>query len=196
MTDRSVIEAELAARLADGDLEGVAAGIVRVYGAELAGFLVGLLRDGDDAADAFSTFCEDLWKSLPRFEPRASFRTWSYVLARNAAYRIAREPARDRARRAGASMLDHLPAPLAQARTTTMPHLRSEVKNRLTDARAQLDPDDQVLLILRVDRTLSWREIALVLDGERDTAAALDRRAAALRKRFERIKARLRELLG
>lgn len=196
MTDRAAIEAELAERLADGDLDGVAAGVVRAYGAELAGFLVGLLRDGDAAADAFSTFCEDLWKSLPRFEPRASFRTWSYLLARHAAYRIAKEPARDRRRHAGLSKLDDLPAKLAEARTTTLPHLRSEVKDRLGDARARLDPDDQVLLILRVDRDLSWRECALVLDGEHDSPAALERRAAALRKRFERIKARLRELLA
>jgi RNA polymerase sigma-70 factor (ECF subfamily) len=52
--------------------------------------------------------------------------------------------------------------------------------------KAQLDPGEQTLLTLRVDRQLSWSEVADVLaeDGER-----LDE--PVLRKRFERLKDKL-----
>jgi hypothetical protein len=51
-------------------------------------------------------------------------------------------------------------------------------------------------LILRVDRGLAWNEIAQSMDdGDAPlTDTELHRQAAALRKRFERIKDRLRVL--
>jgi RNA polymerase sigma-70 factor (ECF subfamily) len=62
--------------------------------------------------------------------------------------------------------------------------MRTDVKQGVAKLRERLDPDDQTLLILRVDRDLSWREVADVMGlGE-----------PALRKRFERIKTRLREM--
>ena len=52
-------------------------------------------------------------------------------------------------------MVDHV-------RTTTALHLRSEVKDQVSRLRERLEPDEQTLLILRVDRALSWREVAHV----------------------------------
>jgi RNA polymerase sigma-70 factor (ECF subfamily) len=52
--------------------------------------------------------------------------------------------------------------------------------------RAQLEPEEQTLLTLRVDRQLSWREVADILAEE---GATVDE--AALRKRFERLKDKL-----
>ena len=49
-----------------------------------------------------------------------------------------------------------------------------------------------MLLGLRLDRQMAWTEIARILGSEEDSLA---REAAALRKRFERLKIRLRELL-
>ncbi len=46
------------------------------------------------------------------------------------------------------------------------------------------------MLILRIDRGLSWQAIARVLGGDDD----VPRRAAALRKRFERVKLQLARL--
>ena len=62
--------------------------------------------------------------------------------------------------------------------------------------REQLEPDDQMLLVLRVDRGMEFRDIAVAL-AEADApldAETLEREAARLRKRFERVKERLREL--
>ena len=44
-------------------------------------------------------------------------------------------------------------------------------------------------MILRVNRQLPWRDIAQIID---DDAEDIDKRAAALRKRFERLKDELR----
>jgi hypothetical protein len=53
-----------------------------------------------------------------------------------------------------------------------------------------------MLLQLHIDRNLPWAEIAMVMLG--DTSAAdheeIARESARLRKRFERVKAELREL--
>ena len=67
----------------------------------------------------------------------------------------------------------------------------------MASLREKLTPEEQTLLILRVDRQMSWRDIATVMHdeeaGEPDEAE-LKRNAAALRKRFERVKNNLREL--
>ena len=50
-----------------------------------------------------------------------------------------------------------------------------------TSLSERLDPEDHMLLGLRIDRALEWNEIASILDKD----------AATLRKRFERLKTRL-----
>jgi len=72
--------------------------------------------------------------------------------------------------------------------------MRTETRTRLSMLRDSLDPDDRTLLILRVDRRMPWRDIAEVLTDPAEPAP-LERRAAALRKRFERLKLELREQL-
>ena len=55
---------------------------------------------------------------------------------------------------------------------------------------------DRALLVLRVDRGLSWNDLARVLneDGEPLDDAALKRESARLRKRFQLLKRELLEL--
>ena len=45
-----------------------------------------------DAGDAFSSFCEDLWRGIAEFRGDASFKTWAYKLAWHAALRNLRDP--------------------------------------------------------------------------------------------------------
>ena len=73
---------------------------------------------------------------------------------------------------------------VAAARSSTEVWLRTEVKTAVQRLRERLDPDDQTLLVLRIDRRLDWRDVARVMEtGE-----------ATLRKRYERLKRRLREM--
>ena len=167
--------------------------LLREYGGEIFGWLAATLASDTDAEDAFSLFSEDLWKSLARYSGQCSPRTWCYMLARHAASRL--HEAR-RTRRAVPLSEAPLAALVAEVRETTRLHLQTGVKHRLRSARAQLDPEEQTLLILRVDRDLGWRDIAYILLGPDAGDAELTRHAAVLRKRFERAKHRLRALVA
>jgi len=57
---------------------------------------------------------------------------------------------------------------------------------RLRRLREMLPPDDHTLLVLRLDREMAWEEIATVLSGSGTPVTA-----AALRKRYERLKEKL-----
>lgn len=171
--------------------------VLTVHGAEIFGWMLASLSESD-AADAFSLFSEDLWKSLARYDGRCSMRTWCYMLARHAVSRVART---SRLGPVGAARV----VPLSQVRVShiaaelrerTVEHLRSDVKDRVRMLREHLSADDQTLLVLRVDKDLPWRDISLVFLGTEVSEAELTRHAAGLRKRFERIKAKLRALVA
>ena len=55
------------------------------------------------------------------------------------------------------------------------------------------DPDDQSLLVLRLDRKMRWEDIAHIFLGGEPDAAAVTRESARLRKRFAQVKSVLRE---
>jgi RNA polymerase sigma-70 factor (ECF subfamily) len=168
---------------------------LRRYGPELLGFLVSMHGDYDAASEAFSVFSERLWQSMRRFEWGCSLRAWCYLLARNAAIDVMREGRRGR--RVGLSSPE-VSRLAAEVRTTTMSALRSEKRSALERLRDGLSEEDRSLLVLRVDRGLAWREVALVL-SERSAdgiplheGEALKRESARLRKRFQVMVERLR----
>lgn len=157
---------------------------MRGYGPEVLGYLSAMCRSETDAADVFSSFCEDLWKGLPGFRWQSSFRTWAYTLVRHVFYRMARDPQRRRDRNVALSDSPEVFELEEQVRTTTMIHLRTKTKNEFTALRDQLEPDDRTLLILRVDRKLAWNEIASVMADENEpTPDRIKRGAATLRTR-------------
>jgi RNA polymerase sigma-70 factor (ECF subfamily) len=157
------------------------------YGVELLGFLRAVASDHDVAADAFGELGEDVWKGLPRFRWESSLRSWLYSLARNALAQLRRDPRRRRDRNLPLSVA---PEMAAVVRTITREIQRTEVKDEFRVLREQLDPEEHELLLLRLDRGLAWKDIARILGGTGD----LDARAAALRKRFERARQRLKKL--
>ena len=169
--------------------EPAATAAIRGYGPELLGYLNAMLRDAAEADDVFATACEHVWTGIKDFAWQSSFRTWAYAVTRNACISFVRGPRKKRAAPLGT---ESLAAIVQEARTRTATYLRTEMKDKLATVRAALDPDDQTLLILRVDRQLSWKEIAQVFEED---PALVDKRASALRKRFERLKDDLREAL-
>lgn len=174
------LEQRIAALLTAGDASGAATAALRGYGAEILGYLTSILRDEDLAGDAFATFSEDLWVGLPAFRRESAFRTWAYKLAWHAAMRLARDPKRKRHAPMASSLASNL---AAEIRTATAVHLRTETKTAVQRLREELTPEEQTLLILRIDRGLEWREVAQIVDEEE----------ATLRKRFERVKEKLRK---
>lgn len=174
-----------------GDLDLAATAGIEHYRAEIYSFLCSRLGTESDAHEVLSQVGEDLWRGLATFRWQCSFRTWLYTLARHAAIRherlVAHQPKRRR-------HLSSMPDVAMRDRSRTRPYLRTDVKDRFAQLRATLDPDEQTLLVLRLDRGLSWLSVARVLhDGRDPDDAALEREAANLRQRYRSLKKRLIE---
>jgi len=161
------------------------------YEAELLSFLRAFTPDQELAREVYSDLSECLWRSLPDFRWECSFRTWAYMLARQASLRHRRERLR-REKLSAEGELSDLPY---QGRSSTQPWLQTGIKARFRRLRTRLSIDEQQILLLRVDREMSWADVARVMHGT-DSAEPLDLtvRTAALRQRFHGIKERLRSL--
>ena len=92
------LDAPVAALVAAGDDRGAATLVIRTLGPRLLGYLAAVLRDEAAANDAFSMFCEDLWRGMAGFRGESSLRAWSYRIAWHAALRHLRDPFRKRTR--------------------------------------------------------------------------------------------------
>lgn len=183
-------EAELQVLLEADQIDHAVERAIRAYGPELIAWLSSMFSNEADAYDAFSWMSEELWRSLKRFDGRCSIRTWCYMLARHAAFHIRSQ------RKRREVPLSHIPSVLGAVTHVWNTTRRREEHARsiYAELRRQLDEDDQTLLVLRVDRNLAWRDIAIVLLGEDADADAVTRKAATLRKQYERVKERLRKL--
>lgn len=190
--ERELFERRIKALTDTQEYEEAATVAIRGYGPEVLGFLLALADTEEIAQEVFAQFSENLWKGLAGFSWNSTFRTWAYTLARNAHHRHLRDPHRRRGQPFRTGQLSKL---AEEVRTQTSPYVKTEVKDRFTQLREALDPDDQALLILRVDRRMSWKDVARVLYDPEGALPPkeLTARAAALRKRFERVKARLRQ---
>jgi RNA polymerase sigma-70 factor (ECF subfamily) len=190
MTATSPIELRIRAACDAKQYADAATLALKTYGDELMSYLVAILRNAVDADDVFSSASESLWQSLPSFRWDSSLRTYAYAIARHAAFKHLRDPRR---RRESTPLSNaSVEAVVAEVRSRTATFLRTESRDKIAALRAQLAPDDQTLLILRVNRKLAWRDIAAIMNDDELDDDALGRRAAALRKRFERLKVELR----
>jgi len=186
---RNTVDAAIRALCTAGDIDGATTDVIRHYGSELMGYLQATAGNHDVATEAFAELGEDIWRGLPSFRWESSIRSWLYILARNALNQLRRDPRRRADRNLPLSIAPDLEAVV---RTATMNIQRTAVKDEFRVLREQLSPDDHELLLLRLDQKMSWKDIARIL-GAGD-GSDVDSRAATLRKRFERIKERLREL--
>ncbi len=217
---RAELERAIRRHFEQKDFTAAVSEALRGYGPEVFEFLIALHRDEEDASEVFSVFAEGLWRGIAAFEWKSSFRTWAYVIARRASARY-RKSSRDRAARFSAIPEGSQLSLLAQqVQSETLSYLRPQRRERLVELRDSLPKKDQALLMLRVDRELSWNDLARVLyDGEGDfedeglasalrevrasrppgseptlEGEALIREAARLRQRFQMVKAKLYEM--
>lgn len=180
MRDVTQAERKIAEHLEKGDLRGAADESVRAYGGEIAGYLLALLREEAAADEVFSRVCEKLWRGLPRFRRQSSLRTWLYRLAWNSARDFQKEQQRTPVRALRSTEISGIAAEIATSRP---PFERSSFVDAFAKLHQSLGPQEQTLLTLRLHAGMSWNEIAEVVG----------RKPPALRKRYERLKARLRE---
>lgn len=186
-----MIENDVAACIRAGDVRQATKLVIEAFGGEVFGYVASLLKDVDLAADAFSAACESVLTGISGFRGQSSLRTWFYAIARHAAYLEARRERRGRGTSALLLEAD-LEAPI---RTATATFRKTEVKESIARLRASLSEEERELLLLRVDRRLSWNEIAVVqLGGDAGGEDAVKVTAARCRKQFERAKQKLRKL--
>jgi len=198
LDERAALEARIRASCDAKQLEKAATEAVAGYGPEILRYLLSMTRDEVTAGEVFSQFCENLWVGIATFRWESTFRIWAYSLARHAWFRLLRDPHRRKERRVALSDVPSMHQAAADVRSRTATYLRTETKDKIAELRAKLDPDDQSLLILRINRKLAWSEIARVLADPDEVLPAkeLEKRAANLRKRFQRIKDDLRAQVG
>ncbi len=162
---------------------------LRAYGAEILGYLAGRMRDEEHAREVYSTFSIELWRGFASFQWRCSARAWAYTVARNAANKAWRTEARRREvpfSRAG--------DPAWRPGTRTPTFQRTPIVREVNALRERLSSAEQELLTLRIDRRMTWPELAVVLAGEELDEAGKRRESAKLRQRFVATKRRLRTL--
>ena len=145
---------------------------LETYGGEMHAFLAAAAHTAAQADAAYVELCHDVWRSFGMFRWGASLRMWLYVLAYEALLRLEHGVATDRPR-----TCYEVDALLVRAR-------HAAVRWQYAGLRDRLDRADRALLVLRIDRNLSWKEVVEVLDLDELT----------LRMRLDRIKSRVRML--
>ena len=163
-TGRVTLEREIARLLALETWQGALYLGASSYGTELLEFLVGRMSDEDDARDVLSMTLDDALNGISSFAGRGTFRTWLYVLAKNARARFVRDPSRHRGHRSTEM------SSLADSTILQAPRLATFDLDRI---RRDLDEEDQELLSLYFDRQLSWGEIAVIWSVGREPLEAV-----------------------
>ena len=182
--NRRKLETAISRALAQGRFSDATTCALNAYSDEIRRYLSRLLRDDDDAAEAFARFAERVWRGIAQFKGKSSFRTWAYCVARRCAWDVRRRPDGGRVRRLDTEESSRL----AQPAPSSLPAWqRPTADGRFARIRAQLRSEEQVLLELRLDRELPWKQVAQAL-GQPHTSEA------ALRQRFEWLKGKLRRL--
>ncbi len=183
-TRTSDLEQRIAAELDAGDLDGAATAIVRGYGPVVLGYLANLLHDEEVARDVFGQCCENLWRGLAGFRRECSARTWFFRVAWTAFADHRRGAARHPALPVSTSELARA---AGEVRSSTI--RRNRAMDQLARLREQLEPLEQSMLSLRLDQRMSWQEVAVVMSEGGELVEE-----ATLRKRYDRLKDKLRRL--
>ncbi len=181
-------EAEILALLDGRDERAAATEAMRLFGPKILGYLRSILRDEADAGDAFSVWAEHLWRGIGTFRGDSSFRTWAFKIAYNAALNVRNEAWR----RLGRPFDTGEASRLADEIRTKTAVREERQRTRLDEIRERLTPEEQTLLTLRIDQQLSWDDIGDVFSAA-NGGVRVD--APTLRKRFQRLKDRLAEML-
>ncbi len=186
LSERDQEAAEIAIRAAlDRGTGPATLAMLRAYGNELLGYLIATTRDRELGEELYQELSEELLRSLPRFRGESSFRTFAYAIAWN----LVREHRRKLARRKDEPLDDEIADRIpAAVRTETRSYLKTDAREKIAKLRERLSAEDQTLLFLRVERQMSWKDVARVMENDESSATV-----ASLRKRHERLVRKLRQ---
>lgn len=190
--DRKKLEKEVRGLCQQGAVGRAVERVLQGHGLEIQRVMSGILRDEVRVQDAYGIFCERLLKGLPGFRGEGQLWMWLNRMARNACLQLLKAPA---GREVPVSD-SQFPDQARPERSQTPPWQQAAMKERFRALRERLQPQDRLLLALRLDQQLSWREVARRMAGPQEplTEEALNRKSTSLRQQFQRAKARLHAL--
>jgi len=154
VTDNAV-ELDLIERAQAGDRHAFG-DLVHRYRSSIIGVVYRMCGDSQLAEDAAQEAFIRAWTNLPRYKPRAPFRSWLYRIATNAALDVLR-------RQKPTADIDDLPLSdptLGPERVLVVAERASMVK----EAVMALAPANRAALVLREYEGMSYQEIADTLD--------------------------------
>ncbi len=190
----SNLEQRVAAYLDGGAWNEAVEAIITAHGPRLRGFIRAVVMDRVVADEVWAEMTYDVYRGVGSWDRTRPLLHWCWGIARNACRRHARARRRHMRGPAPGTPPRWAFSTSAAIRTPTPVWQTTPARDALDALRATITPDERALLVLRVDKQLSWRDIALVMHAEHSPRGSLTRREAALRKRFERLLVRLRAL--
>src|SRR5579883_2477725 len=135
------LEDRLAPLLRDRQMDQACRLVLQSLGAEVRGYLRGVMGNPHDAEDLYQEVSAALWQRLPHFEGRSSVRTWLYAIAHNlACKRLQRYSRRHQVR------LDTFDQERIPARSMTSLLEGAVREQQVADLREQLTPQERELL--------------------------------------------------
>lgn len=157
-------EAELLERLRSGDRQAFA-GWVSQHQRQLFAVVWRYVKNDQDAQDVVQAAFIRAWQGMPTFRGDASLRTWLYRIAVN----LALNHKRDARGRPNTEIPEHAPStdPPAIVRLEEL-----ERHERLTAAVEALPKKQRLVVELRVQQDMSFREVADVVESTEDSAKA------------------------
>jgi DNA-directed RNA polymerase specialized sigma24 family protein len=175
------VEAAVCRRILQGETRSAAALAMTAYGAEIFGFLIGVLDGTSEAKTVYADVAQRVATEIEGFESRVKLRIWLYALSR-------RELRDRRLRRRPADLVDE-----SESETAEVSHARSSPRRTraLSKLRRSMTQEERELLILRVDRRLDWRELAQTALGEGTSIGELAEEIHRTKSRIGAILARL-----
>jgi len=158
----SVDETGCLARAREGDTSAFG-DLITLHRGKIHMHIFYMVRNEEDALDLTQDTFIRAWRSLARFDGRASFSSWLFRIATNAAIDLCRKrKSRPQTEvELGPMKID------AASRTTPSPAEvpgagldRAEIKRRIEGAFAQLSPEHRAVVVLKEVEDCSYEEIA------------------------------------
>lgn len=160
-------EHRIAELLKGGNVRAAAAALYRAYSSEIFRFLWHRFDEEADAEDACAECFANIFQALPEFRFEASFRTWAYRIARNAASYRRRTDGRWRERFVhDASTAAEMVAAAAR-RESTAAYKLTRNKDALRGMRAEVVKEPLVHDIFALlECRMSWDEITAICSAQ------------------------------
>ncbi len=167
LTDRDAVaatESELLERLRAGDRQAFSLWVAE-HQRQLFAVVWRYVKNDSDAQDVVQAAFIRAWQGLPTFRGDSSLRTWLYRIAIN----LALNHTRDARGRPSGEIPEHTASPdlPAVARLEEL-----EMQERLSAAVAELPKKQRLVVELRVQQDMSFREVADVVESTEDSAKA------------------------